>query len=275
MAPLVSSRSTTYEARRSGRLRHRNSLSLTFFDSDNDRPVQGRKNESQSSQEHRNNALIKECPRKAPTGPRLQPGNAFAMNSPVRKMDVQEMFAQVIIAWPNLSPETQQRLLDALPEQVSAQLKGNGGQQREPMADGNESLPITCPISASFVKEDHVIRRDVARFKRDIADGNYRKRWQQDGQKAMKEREMGCFDTFIQEKAEKDFTPEELIITKTCGGPITLDGAQDSVTSNGLGVATSMTGEKGSEPTAQEEAMSDPMIQDTSTLEPPVSGSVE
>lgn len=53
------------------------------------------------------------------------------------------------------------------------------------------------------------MKRAVARFKRDLADGYYEKSWQEKASKAHEERLEGKFDGYLQQHAEEVFLEED------------------------------------------------------------------
>ncbi len=69
----------------------------------------------------------------------------------------------------------------------------------------DETGKLKCPISEEFVENDKIIKRDVARFKRDVEAGFYVKKWQEQGNRAMKERAEGQFDDYIKQHADDNF----------------------------------------------------------------------
>lgn len=124
----------------------------------------------------------------------LSARNAFQPNSSLLKMDVQGLFASVVERWSLLTEEQKSKLINAFPPSYRVHsLNDNGALQ--------------CPISVEFARDDAIVRRDVARFKRDIESGCYMKKWQKDSKKAMIDRAQGQFDEYTAQCTEDCFGP--------------------------------------------------------------------
>lgn len=125
---------------------------------------------------------------------RLTPANALQTTSPILQQDLQSLFASTVSTWSTL-PEAKKRILiDAFPPAY-----------RIYESDDTADAGLKCPISEHFVTNDHIIKRDVARFKRNVEEGLYLKKWQEEGKRAMKARVEGEFEEYLQWLAEEDF----------------------------------------------------------------------
>lgn len=122
----------------------------------------------------------------------LVPSNALHTNSPILKEDIQSLFAATILTWSSLSEDKKRNLIAVFPSSYRKY-------------ETDELGKLKCPISEEFAANDSIIKRDVARFKRDVEAGYYVKRWQEEGKKAMKERVTGQFDDYIKQHAERNF----------------------------------------------------------------------
>lgn len=122
----------------------------------------------------------------------LTPSNALQTTSPILNEDVQSLFASTVHNWSSLTEDKQRRLIDTFPLAYRVHNEDEGGK-------------LKCPITEEFVANDNIIKRDVARFKRDVEAGFYVKKWQDEGKKAMKERAEGQFDDYIKQHAESNF----------------------------------------------------------------------
>jgi Asx homology domain len=118
--------------------------------------------------------------------------NALQTNSPVLKQDIQSLFANTVRDWSSLSESKKRSLLDAFPSRYRTY-------------DTDEDGKLKCPISEDFTATDSIIKRDVARFKRDVKAGFYLKKWQEEGKRAMRDRAEGHFDYYIKHHAEDFF----------------------------------------------------------------------
>jgi Asx homology domain len=126
------------------------------------------------------------------TGNLLTPSNAFRTDSPILHTDIQLLFAATIRAWSTVPEDRKRELVDVFPPAYR-------------VYDLDDEGKLKCPISTSFAANDSVVKRGVARFKRDIEDGFYLKRWQEEGRRAMRERVQGQFDEYIKQHAEDSF----------------------------------------------------------------------
>jgi Asx homology domain len=122
----------------------------------------------------------------------LTPANALQPNSPILKEDIQSLFASTILTWSSMAEKKKRNLIDNFPPAYRLYKTD---------AAGN----LTCPISEQFAASDSIIKRDVARFKRDVEAGFYVKKWHEEGKRAMKERMEGQFDNYIKQHAEDNF----------------------------------------------------------------------
>lgn len=122
----------------------------------------------------------------------LNPSNALQTNSPVLKEDLQSLLASTILAWSSLAETKKRDLIDVFPPAYR-------------LYDTDENGKLKCPISEEFAANDSTIKRDVARFKRDVEAGFYLKKWQDGGKRAMSERAEGQFDEYIKQHAEDNF----------------------------------------------------------------------
>ena len=190
----------------------------------------------------------------------LVPANALNTNSPILKADIQKLFANTIRTWATLSADTQHRLVSTFPvkyriyeyEEAPDTAKHGLDFRETQAAASSESIPkpgtkkLKCPLSAEFIAEDEVVRRDVARFKRDVEEGYYLRKWQDEGERAMGLRVSGGFDAFIAAKAEREFG-------ESSGDEITVverpkEGSEDrempNYTRNGARAEVEESGEK-------------------------------
>jgi hypothetical protein len=122
----------------------------------------------------------------------LTPANALQPNSPILKEDIQSLFASTILTWSSMTEKKKRNLIDNFPRAYR-------------LYDTDAAGKLTCPISEQFAASDSIIKRDVARFKRDVEAGFYVKKWQEEGKRAMKERVGGQFDNYIKQHAEDNF----------------------------------------------------------------------
>ena len=122
----------------------------------------------------------------------LSPSNAFQTNSPILEQDIQSLFASAILDWSSLSEDKKHTLIGAFPPAYR-------------IYDTDEAGKLKCPISDEFAANDNVIKRDVARFKRDVEAGFYLKKWQEEGRRAMQARAEGQFDDYLEWHAEDNF----------------------------------------------------------------------
>jgi Asx homology domain len=122
----------------------------------------------------------------------LTPANALQPNSPILHEDIQSLFSSTILSWATLSEHQKRILIDVFPPTYRNY-------------DIDEAGKLKCPITAEFAAGDHIIKRDVARFKRDLEAGFYMKKWQDEGRKAMKERAEGLFDEYRMQHTEDHF----------------------------------------------------------------------
>jgi Asx homology domain len=122
----------------------------------------------------------------------LNSSNALQTNSPILKEDVQALFASTILNWSSMAEDKKRHFIDTFPPAYRIYTMDENGN-------------LECPISEEFARNDNIIKRDVARFKRDIEAGFYLKKWQQEGRKAMTERAEGSFDVYIKQHADDNF----------------------------------------------------------------------
>lgn len=122
----------------------------------------------------------------------LTSANALQTNSPILKEDIQSLFASTILRWSSMTEEKKRNLIDAFPPAYR-------------IHNTDETGKLRCPLSEKFVANDSIIKRDVARFKRDVEAGYYLKKWQDEGERAMKERAEGLFNDYIKQHAEDSF----------------------------------------------------------------------
>ena len=122
----------------------------------------------------------------------LKPSNALQTNSPILKEDIQSLFASTILNWSSMSEDKKRNLINVFPPAYRVH-------------DTDHTGKLKCPISGEFAANDSIIRRDVARFKRDVEAGFYVKKWQDEGKRAIKERAEGQFDDYIKRHAEDNF----------------------------------------------------------------------
>lgn len=122
----------------------------------------------------------------------LTPSNVLQTNSPILQEDIQSLLASTILDWSSLTEDKKRSLIDVFPPAYR-------------IYDTDETGKLKCPISGEFAANDSIIKRDVARFKRDIEAGFYLKKWQDEGRRAMKERAEGQFDEYIKQHAEDNF----------------------------------------------------------------------
>lgn len=118
--------------------------------------------------------------------------NALQRTSPILKQDIQSLFASTILDWLSMTEDRKRNLINTFPPAYRNY-------------DTDEAGKLKCPISAEFVANDSIIKRDVARFKRDVEAGFYVKKWQEEGKLAMKERVKGEFDEYLKQHAEDNF----------------------------------------------------------------------
>lgn len=69
--------------------------------------------------------------------------------------------------------------------------------------DANAKLQ--CPVSVEFLQSDTYVKAGVARFKRDVKDGYWEAKWQDQARKAMQERKEGKFGEYLRGHAEECF----------------------------------------------------------------------
>ena len=129
---------------------------------------------------------------KRPKRNSLTPSNALQRNSPILQEDIQSLLASAILEWSSLTESKKRSLIDVFPIAYR-------------IYDTDEAGKLKCPISGEFAANDSIIKRDVARFKRDIEAGFYLKKWQDEGRRAMIERAEGQFDDYIKQHAEDNF----------------------------------------------------------------------
>lgn len=122
----------------------------------------------------------------------LTPSNALQTTSPILKQDIQSLFASTLLDWSSLSEDKKHTLIGSFPPTYR-------------IYDTDEAGKLKCPISDHFAANDKIIKRDVARFKRDIEAGFYLKKWQQEGRRAMQARAEGQFDDYLEWHAEENF----------------------------------------------------------------------
>jgi Asx homology domain len=122
----------------------------------------------------------------------LNPSNALQTNSPILKQDIQAFFASTVRNWSLLPEDKKRTLIDAFPTAYRTY-------------DMDEMGRLNCPISEDFAANDNIVKRDVARFKRDVEAGFYLKKWQDEGKRAMQARADGQFDGYLQRLAEENF----------------------------------------------------------------------
>lgn len=122
----------------------------------------------------------------------LTVSNAIQTNSPILKEDIQSLLAATVRTWSSLTEDKKRSLIDNFPPAYR-------------IYHTAESDKLQCPITEDFAANDSIIKRDVARFKRDVEAGFYAKKWQDDGRKAMRERAEGQFDEYIKQHAEDSF----------------------------------------------------------------------
>lgn len=120
------------------------------------------------------------------------PANAFQKKSSILKDGIQSLFATAISNWSSMAEDKKRNLINVFPPAYR-------------IYNTDEAGKLKCPISEDFAANDSVIKRDVARFKRDFQAGFYITKWQEEGKRAMKERAEGQFDDYIKQHAEDNF----------------------------------------------------------------------
>lgn len=192
--------STQAERRYSSRTR---SKPITQYDTANiDQPIK-------ATARARPNGELKKLlpqPRRIPA---LTTSRTFGPKSPIVNADIQLFLAKCMNTkqWERYTDAEQQSIIASLPlTRQSRFQKDSPSSQSEQVQ--NDGLPRTPPLSAEFCSNDLYLKRAVARFKRDLADGYYEKSWQEKAGKAHRERFQGEFDDYVRQHAEEMF-PEE------------------------------------------------------------------
>lgn len=67
---------------------------------------------------------------------------------------------------------------------------------------------LECPVSVEFLRSDSFVKAGLARFKRDVKDGYWGAKWQNQARKAMQERNQGRFDDYLKGHVEEYFGEE-------------------------------------------------------------------
>jgi len=98
--------------------------------------------------------------------------------------------------WSNYSEDEKRSIIDSLPPNY-----------REYEIDDKGSL--ICPLTLDFVLGDRYLQSAITKFKREVTDGFYEKRWQNQAKQAMQERREGKFDDYLKEHVEEMFGEEK------------------------------------------------------------------
>ena len=127
--------------------------------------------------------------------PALNTSRTFGPRSPVVNADIQAFLARCMSnnQWASYTDDEKARIMEALP--FTRQIRDC----KDP------KVAISPPVDEIFCLNDQYLKRAVARFKRDLADGYYEKSWQNKVKQAHQERLEGKFDDFISQSTAEMF----------------------------------------------------------------------
>jgi hypothetical protein len=134
-------------------------------------------------------------PKRSKTGKiSLSPPQILGSNTPVIGQDIHGFVATALspALWDGYAEAEKRSLIGLFP-----------GAYRKYNVDADDRLQ--CPVSIEFLQSDTHLRAGVARFKRDVKDGYWEAKWQDQARKAMQERKEGKFDEYLRDHAEECF----------------------------------------------------------------------
>lgn len=136
-------------------------------------------------------------------------------------------------SWECYTVDEKQQILRSLPGSVKSQLrrqyksrvddgqdegfKHTGAQTEHPPCTRESDVRVTdelaktlatAPLTAEFILSDDYLKRQIARFRRDIANGYYQKTWQNQACRAQQDVADGKLDEYLRLYAEELFIDE-------------------------------------------------------------------
>jgi len=123
-------------------------------------------------------------------------------------------------SWNSYTDEEKKGIIQSLPPtrqpknspaQTQDKLRrANGNDQQDKgsvpeLTEQDEQVLVNPPLLPSFISSDPYLKRAIARFKRDVADGYYEKTWQDKARKSHQDRHEGKFDAYLEQHTEEMF----------------------------------------------------------------------
>lgn len=117
--------------------------------------------------------------------------------------------------WVRYTDDEKQQILRSLPGSVKSQMRRQfessecttqeGGVQS---TDEFAGVSMTAPLSADAILSNDYLKRQIARFRRDVANGYYQKTWQNQARRAQQDVADGKLDEYLRLHAEELFVDE-------------------------------------------------------------------